>query len=572
MTSRKSVIEIDVRDSSFKKFAAAFAAYTSALTGAVKDTEKLDAASKKTATEGAKSAKKETEAIVGKRKARKAAAAEAAADDKKAEDQRKKEAAAQKKQEDLQRKAQAQKKKDAAEQVKQFKDMAKWTGDVAWSLGKGAVSLAKWAALGAIGGGFGLGGLAGSASDARRTSQGFGINSGELRAARVNFGAYVDPEAALGNIANAQSDVSKRWIFDALGERTQGKNAAEILPEILPKLVAAFRAGGSTLQGADARGLTQLVGIEDLRRLSSITSDELSKTIEAYRHDRESLNVDDGTNRDWQEFLISLHRSGQEIERVLIDGLRPLLPGLREFGHGVSEAIRSFLANPHLREWIDAFGRGIQKVGAYLGSEEFAQDIQKFLGGMHKVAQWMGKLFDADKDSPAAALASGNAPAPVSKMEATGHVYRAIWDHLVGNEPLSERNHNPGNLRIPGSTSGFQSFANDDAGIRALAGQLRLYQDDKHGHLDTISKILRVYSPSNENNTAGLIKAASARTGFGADQHLDLSNTDQLVKLILAITKQENGRSNFTSEGVRIAIHDATGGNVATSVASLGAR
>ncbi len=579
MAVKKSVIDIDVKDGAFKRLVAAVERYKALLTESVKEVEQLDAATTATAKAATAKAEKETREFLGKRKARKVAAAEAEAEAKKEVARKKKAAEDDKKAYDAERKKFAlkskqvdQDKRDRADAVRGLKDIAKWSGDIAWSTARGAVGLAKWAALGAIGGGFGLGGLASSAFDARRTSQGLGINSGELRAARVNFGAYVDPEAALGNIANAQSDLSKRWIFNALGERTEGKNAAEILPEILPKLVAAFHASGDTLQGAQARGLDQLVGIEDLRRLSALSRDELSKTIEAYRRDRESLQVDDSTNRDWQEFLISLHRAGQEIERDLIDGLRPLLPGLREFGHGVGEAIKSFLSNPHLKEWIEDFGKGIQKVGAYLGSEEFAQDIARFMSAMHKVAQWVGRMFEPDPDSPAAVAGTPNAPAQVGKWDATKHVYGAMWDHLVGNIPLSERNHNPGNLRIPGSTTGFQSFPDDNAGIRALANQLQLYQDDKHGHLDTISKILNVYSPSTENNTAALIKAASARTGFGADQHLDLSNTDQLVKLILAITKQENGRSAYTAEGVRIAIHDATGGNVATSVAALGAR
>ncbi len=575
MTVKRSVVEIDVKDSAFKRFAAAFAAYTKALAGAVDDTEKLDAATKKTADKGATQAKRETEAIVGKRRARKAAAAEAEAEERRAEERQKKIAVAKKKQEDAERKAGLQRtkerehqRKDDAESVKRFKDMAKWTGDIAWNLGKGAVSLAKWAALGALGGGFGLGGLAASASDARRTSQGYGINSGELRAARVNFGAYLDPESTLGNIANAQSDVSKRWIFDAIGERTEGKNAGDILPEILPKLIASFKAGGSTTQGADARGLTQLVGIEDLRRLSALTSDELSKTIESYKRDRESLNVDDATNRDWQQFLISLHRAGQEIEKSLIGGLQPLLPSLREFSRGIGEAIKAFLSNPHLKEWIESFGRGIQRLGAYLGSEEFEQDIGKFLRSIHKVAQWLGKAFDADSDSPAAATAAAASPIkPVGKWQATADVYSAVWDHMTGHVPLSERNHNPGNLRIPGSTTGFQTFANDNEGIRALANQIRLYEN--RDGLDTISKILRKYSPSNENDTAALIKAASTRTGLGADQKLDPKDIDQLVKIVLAITKQENGRSNFTAQGIKIAIDNTTGGNVNTTVAAM---
>jgi len=564
MANKKSVVEIDIQDSKWKTFVSEFAKFKIDNGKIAEDLAASAAAQAKLNAEKKKGA--EAQKATGK-----AGKAEAQAEAKEAQ----KAYEAERKKHALQAKAVEDRKKQRAEDMKALRDSAKWTADVARNVASAALSAAKWAAFSAIASGFGLGGLGASASTVRRTSQGLGIKAGELRAANVNFGKYIDPEAALGNIAGAQSDLSKRWIFNALGENTAGKDAAQILPEILPKIIQAFKAGGSTTQGAQARGLDQLVGIEDLRRLSVLTEEELSKTIDAYKKDREALEEGDSTGRAWQDFMVALHRAGDQIEVSLLRGLTKLTPYLEAFANGIAKAIDSFVSSGGLQEWIEKVGTALQRLGSYLGSKEFATDVESFMSAMHTMAQFLGKLFP--KSQVAAEVAQGTVstmPAPGAppatfwdKLRAAGHVYGAAWDHITGNTPLSVRNHNPGNLRVPGSTSAFQTFANDDQGIQALARQLQLYEN--RDHLTTIRGILNKYSPGNENDTAALIANASKRTGFGADQQLDPKSMDQLVKLVVAITKQENGSSNFTEGGVRVLIENQTGGSAQATVAAL---
>jgi len=565
MSEKVSVVKIGIDDADWKKFAAEFAKFKVNTEEQLEATKEAVQQEGKLAAERRKTDKADAEAI----KKAKTERDDKAKKDKAETDARKKRIADEEKEG-------ARKKKQRAEDIQHLRDAVKWTGDVARNVASTAFSAAKWAAFSAIASGFGLGGLAGSASNARRQSLGLGINTGELRAANVNFGKYIDPEAALGSIASAQSDRSKQWIFNALGENTQGKSAGQILPEILPKLVQAFKAGGSTLQGAQARGLDQLVSMEDLRRLSALTSEELTKTIDAYKADREKLNVDDETGRAWQDFIVSMKRAGEGIEVSLIKSLETLTPFLEKFADGIAAAVESFASNGGLQKWIEAVGGALEKLGSYLGSKEFASDVESFMGAIHTMATYLAKLF------PKSQVAQETAQGTVSSMPAAGEakkhgfmdglraaggVYGAIWDHLTGNTPLSVRNHNPGNLRIPGSTTGFQTFQNDDQGIAALARQLQLYE--QRDHLTTIRSILNKYSPGSENDTAALIANASKRTGFGPDQKLDPQSMDQLVKLVVAITKQENGASNFTENGVRVVIQNQTGGSAQATVAAM---
>lgn len=564
MANKKSVVEIDIQDSKWKTFVSEFAKFRMDTKAAAVDTAHLAEADAKVAVEKKKILDSAAKHAKLTKEERADAEAQAKAEAKVYDAERKKFAA--------QSKAADEKKKQRADDMKALRDSAKWTADVARNVASTALSAAKWMAFSAVASGFGLGGLGASASTVRRTSQGLGIRAGELRAANVNFGKYIDPEATLGNIAGAQSDLSKRWIFNALGENTAGKDAAQILPELLPKIIQAFKAGGSTLQGAQARGLDQLVGIDDLRRLSVLTEEELSKTIDAYKKDRAALEEGDSTGRAWQDFMVSLHRAGDAIEVSLLKGLTKLTPYLEAFANGIAKAIDSFVSSGGLQAWIEKVGSALEKFGDYLGSKEFAADVDSFMGAVHTMAAFLGKLFP--KSQAAQEVAQGTAStmpapgaAPVGKWAATGHLYRDIWAAVTGNTPLSVRNHNPGNLRVPGSTTDFQKFASDDDGIRGLSRQLQLYE--QRDHLTTIRGILNKYSPGNENNTAALIEQASKRTGFGADQQLDPKSMDQLVKLVVAITKQENGNSNFTENGVRVVIENQTGGSAQATVAAM---
>lgn len=570
MTTRKSVISIDVQDGPFKAFAAAFEKYRGSLNQAKKDSEELQAATKKAAEAEATAMAARKKAAESKSKDDKAAAAVA----RDAAAAAALELAALKKKGDEEKKAAANKAKVRADDVTSAKELAKWTGDIAKNLASGAVSLGKWLTFGAIASGFGLGGLASNASSTRRQAQGYGISTGDLRAAGVNFGRYINPEGALSNIANLK-DSNDSWAFNRVGVNTKGRNAADILPEYLVKAVEAFKAGGQNTSYAEGTGLTKIVSAEELRALASLSKEELAGAVKSFQSDRGAFANDDATSRGWQDFLVSLHRASQGIEVSLIKNLQTLTPYLTRFAEGISKAINAFVSSGQLQDWIKAVGEGLKNLGTFLGSKEFRDDVSTFMYAIHTMATYLGKLFpksEAARETAAGTVSSMPAAGTGTgttgeKFKAAMAVYGAIWDHLRGNVPLAERNHNPGNLRIPGSTTGFQSFATDDDGIRGLGSQLQLYENrDK---LQTIRGIISKYAPSNENDTAAYIADVTKRTGLGADQQLDPNDKDQLAKLIVAITKHENGRSNFTPGGVRIAIDNTTGGNAQVNVAGL---
>ena len=420
------------------------------------------------------------------------------------------------------------------ENLETFKQLSTTTANVARNLASGAVSIAKWATLGAIGGGFGLAGLAGSSSDYRRQAQGLGVSTGQLRATETNFGKYFDPSQVLSNIADVKGDLSRQSLIGRLGG-SAGQNPIDLLPNVIRNAVKQFKAGGQTQQYAEATGLTQIFSIEDLRRLSSLKEDELEQTIKQNQADARNLETTDAVNKEWQDFLIQLKRVGQVLETSLIKNLEPLIPKLIEFSKVIGDIVVDFLKD--------------------LNTNELKNDIMLFAEGL--------KNSEEQKEGEA-------------KWAQTKDSVRKFF----GGASLAERNANPGNLRFAHQAGavegegGFAKFSSDREGFKALAEQLNLYATGKskaarYKKLDTIQDIISLYAPKGENNTAAYIKTLEQQTGHKATEHLDLKDPNVLSSLMAVIAKVESGKNKYSSQDIKVMINNNTGGSATATAASL---
>jgi Phage tail lysozyme len=331
----KSVIEIDVLDEKFKAFSAAFDKYQKTLKDMPKDWQKVNAESAK---------------------------------------------ATEKLNKNLQTAVKNQKEfnKSLGDANLNFKNVAKTTGDIARNLASGALSITKWLALGALGGGFGLGGLAAAASNVRRTATGFGITTGQLRGSRVALQRFIDPDAVLSNIADIQADLSRRQILTRLGGQA-GQNPAQMLEQVMRNAVAQFRAGGKTKQYAEAMGLTEIFTLEDLRRMSA-NEKEFNKVLARLNDDIKQLETPDELGEKWQDFTTALSKSGNLLEKSLINNLVTLTPQLTKFSDSISHALDAFLSSDEVKQKLENFAK-------YLDSDEFKQAARDFIEGIKDLAQ-----------------------------------------------------------------------------------------------------------------------------------------------------------------------------------------
>jgi hypothetical protein len=127
-----------------------------------------------------------------------------------------------------------------------------------------------------------------------------------------------------------------------------------------------------------------------------------------------------------------------------------------------------------------------------------------------------------------------------------------------------ERNNNPGNIRISpinwqgkigGADRSFETFADPRAGIRALAVNLRTYQN-VHG-LNTVRQLVTRWAPATENDTGAYVRAVAAAMGVGPDDAINLAERQTLADLVTAIIKHENGRVIYAASEIVDAVNAA---------------
>ncbi len=116
--------------------------------------------------------------------------------------------------------------------------------------------------------------------------------------------------------------------------------------------------------------------------------------------------------------------------------------------------------------------------------------------------------------------------------------------------PRGLRNRNPGNIRKsatryqgevqPSQDSAFKQFETMAWGYRAVFVLLDSYH--RRG-IRTIREIISRYAPPFENYTEGYIRAVAEGAHLSADEDIDITNHDLMVRIVAAISEMENGRT-----------------------------
>ncbi|MCQ3133895.1 hypothetical protein I5945_18720 [Salmonella enterica subsp. enterica serovar Indiana] len=478
------------------------------------------------------------------------------------------------------------------------------------------VSLLSWSGIvglftGVLGAGglFGINRLAATTSSQRFTSLGLGTSIGALDSTAINYQrALANPTSTLGSIRDAQMDLSKRWQFQAMGINNANRSPDQLLPEMIRNARDIFVRNGSTLQGAQAYGLTNFFSLDDLNRFKNMSDEEINAMERRAQKDSRLLQITDQQAKQWQDFNVQLDYSNQSIRNTFVRGLGPLTPALTKLSDALSSAIDTVLQSLELGKWIDGLSAGIQKFGNYLASPEFSTDVDNFMTKVTRMGEIISKVVDwitGKTNITAAGVASGSSMLgnnPVIDPQ-TGKTYTPgsdddphVWSWLKGvkkffsggtitpvdpqpanvsakGRTIADRFNNPTNLRwaegygTHNTMSGnFAVFPSLDEGVLAAAKQLQIY--GTRG-INTVRDIASKWAPSNENDTAEYIRHVVRQTRFNENEKLNLNDPVVLAKLISAMASKE-GAGSRVSEGAVIQIFNNTGGNAVVTGAQLG--
>ena len=115
-------------------------------------------------------------------------------------------------------------------------------------------------------------------------------------------------------------------------------------------------------------------------------------------------------------------------------------------------------------------------------------------------------------------------------------------------EPRGIRNNNPLNIRIGNNWQGevdnptdkdFEQFESIVWGIRAALILLRRYIT--RYHLVCVRDIITRWAPASENWTEKYVEYVSGRMGISPEGMIEWSNKKQIISLVLAMARYENG-------------------------------
>ena len=546
----KSIIDIDINDQAFKGFSALFDKYQAAL---AKSPAMWAAVNKEVLNQ-----RKHFEAIAS-------------------------EALAQRELTALTNKELQNNSREVEKTERYWRGIARASSDVAGNIRDITRSLLKWTAITGIvsglvgaGGLFGIDRLALGVASSRRSALGLGLGYGEQRAFSADFSRLVDPDSFLAGVAGAKLDVTRRvGLFGAgLSAGEIGGDTAQTGVALLQHLKQIADQTNPALyaQVISARRLDQFVSPEDLQRLRNTSPAEFRSLVARYGQDRSAFNLPPAVAAAWQEFTTQMSRAGQGIENTFVKGLAPLAPGLTKLSESFEKVVRAFLGSPALERWIGTVDKALEKFAGYIGTDDFAQKVGSFVTGIGNLSEAIGSFFAWFGGTPAARGASvrdrGNrarwlreAATPPSGQYST----MDYINHIFGGSqtPIN----NPGNLRPPGASTGFAHFSSPEAGVAAMARQIKLY--GSRDHLDTIAGIVGKYAPPGENDTAAYIADVSKRTGYAPGQHLDVNNTAVLAELVAAMIAHEQKASNFAKykdAKVVVEVLNNTGGNANVTV------
>ncbi|EPW8638117.1 lytic transglycosylase domain-containing protein [Klebsiella pneumoniae] len=245
-----------------------------------------------------------------------------------------------------------------------------------------------------VGGLFGINRLAATTGAQRFTSLGLGTSIGALDSTAINYQkALGNPAGTLGAIRDNQMDLSKRWTFQAMGINNPDQDPAKLLPQMIRNARDIFVQNGSTLQGAQAHGLTNFFTLDDLNRFKNMSDEEITAMEKRAQQDARMLQITDQQARQWQDFNVQLDYSSQSIRNTFVRGLGPLTPQLSKLSDALAGAIDTVLKSPELGKWIDALASGIERFGNYLASPTFKNDVESFMSGVERLGRVIMKVL-----------------------------------------------------------------------------------------------------------------------------------------------------------------------------------
>lgn len=506
--------------------------------------------------------------------------------------------------------------KDAKASLKTFGLINKTLGVTTSTLKGLFTTTVSWGArLAAIGGGglFGYGFMAHRATEQYKSSQGLGVSTGEMQAANNVYGSrFSNTGNILQALAAAQNDPTNPQYAGlmSLGINPQDGAAAN-LPKLLEgvsSLLKQYKGTGVSQAVLKGYGLDGVIDVATANQVLA-NSDRLPQLNKQFADQSQRLDRDlgSGTQQSYQDLSARFLDNANRIGNTFLKTLARLNGPISRISDNLTASIEKFLNGRNGQALFDTLANGLEKLGNWLGSDDFQRDLDSFSKAVKRIAQAIGSAIDwlagygikaptsvdearsqssfdvtrtkeelAKKGQTEKQAAKENASG-TGFLKAVGNTVVGLGKAIGGNVfpdmakrlsaggwynygdnklPRGLRNNNPGNLNFVGQygakledgpNARFAQFPTMIQGIAALDKQVGLYL--KRGK-NTIDEIMDIYAPkSDKNDTEAYKSYLSKFTGLGVKEEIDPSNNEQIKRLIVGIINHENGPAASTISG-----------------------
>ena len=481
------------------------------------------------------------------------------------------------------------------------------------SIGKFALAAGG---IGAFGGLFGMDALANSAMNQQKAARGLGMPIGQVQAFKTYMQPYLsNPAGILQSIMNARRTPEGEAALAALGFNPAqydkpNLNRMGFANEVISRVRSLYvneRKNNpdvpieSVLKAFRVQSLG--LGVEDVRRLANTPQSELSAVFSREQSAALQDQLSNKTASAWAKLKIQLDQAGIAIRNDLIKHLVKLAPQIGMLSKKVEGLINTFLTNKKIGSFINALSTDLSEAVGFLGSAKFKQDVESFassvatiakaalklsksLGGftekhetllkdaglgalgavgiwagskvaslgvkVYRGAKWIGSKF-SDDAAAGDSVASDAGSAGLLGLSATGAallggVGGLFYSPSLGNGDLPfpktkayytnaanwRKHNNPGNIDpVIDGTKYYRAFPSMAAGYRGIAKLLRGYGKD------TIGGLVTHYEGKTAKHLRTHISDISRWMKEAPDAKLNLSNTNTMAELVTGIARTE---------------------------------
>lgn len=341
-------------------------------------------------------------------------------------------------------------------QSKSWRDIARSTKDVAGHILGATRQLLRWASLTGVftgllgaGGLFGIERLAASAGNMRSSSLGLGVSPGQQSAFNINYGRVIPNSGGLLSAVNAAlTDPRQSAGLAAAGltaADTRGRNAAEISVTLIDKIKTLADATSRNMLGGvhQARGLGQFITLEDFQRLKDTPASELAGYRRGFGRDVATMDLTGAQGRAWQDLQVQLTRVAHQLEVGLLKALVRLAPEIDRLSASFGKMVTDLLQSGAVEGGIRGLASGINWLGTELAKESFRTSVVTFADDVGRLAKaaatfvhWLvGDETPEEKREKEEGQKRGiwGKPTPERQEEqrrATEETFQKLWDWL----------------------------------------------------------------------------------------------------------------------------------------------